>query len=279
MERARDSDRELAHAAAMAIAGIGRRHLDPVGEAVRRALREGDERPVWLLVLGVLGRDPDVETIQLFIHHRDPEVRGAAIEAAVTYGADFPEATLIYALADEHPAVRAAAARGLGGYRSPAVCEALLAAARDVEPSVAAAAVRSLGGFADARALATLMDAAGSSASLIAIAALQGLFRTNPPGVGRAVDRALAHVDPEVVREAVSTAMRLNEEDVVPVLVRCLAHRAWSVRRAAAEQIANRGLSVPRDVIHSRLLAETEPLVQDSLERLLKGGRLGSASD
>ncbi len=269
MERARDRDNELAHAAAMATAAIGRRHRDAVATLVLAALSAGDERPVWPIVLGVIGRDEDCAVIARLAHHRDAAVRTAALEAAVTYGSDFPESIAIFVLADEQPRVRAAAARVLGAYRSEAALEALLAAARDVDPWVSAQAMRSLGSIGGARVVPTLMDAAASSSSPIAIAALQSLFRVNPPDIGRAITRGLAHADPEVAREAVAAAMRLSGEEVQRLLVQCLQHRAWSVRRAAAEQIANRGLRLPPEVIRQRLVVEPEPLVQESLERLL----------
>ncbi|MBI3179201.1 MAG: HEAT repeat domain-containing protein, partial [Deltaproteobacteria bacterium] len=103
MERAKSSDDELAHAAAMAIASVGRRHPDPVATRVLAALAGGDERPVWPMVLGVIGRDEDCEVIARLAHHRDPAVRSAALEAAVTYGSEFPESIAIFALADEQP--------------------------------------------------------------------------------------------------------------------------------------------------------------------------------
>jgi HEAT repeat protein len=220
-------------------------------------------------VLGALTRDEDLDVIVQGTHHRDAEVRRASIEAASSFGTRFPETRLVLSLTDEQPAVRVAAAAALRAYPSTHVREALLAAVRDPDPWVVAAALRSIGSVGGDRSVPTLMDAAQSTCSPIAIAALQSLFRINPPGLRSALEQAVTHVDPEVVREAVAVSMRLSADSARDLLMPCLSSRFWLVRSAAAEALANRGIRVPRAVVQDLLLSEREPLAQESIERLL----------
>lgn len=274
MELARKEDPELARQAAYALGAIGVRCPAPVAEQVRAAIQGGDMRPAWLDVLGALGRPEDVAIVEAGSRHTDAEVRRAAVEAAPSFGTAFPYETLVFALTDEHPTVRLAAARGLGSYRSDEVVEALLAVARDPDSWVVSEALRALGAVGGPKVVPTLMSAVGSTSAPIAISALQSLFRLNPANIETAVRKALEHVDPEVVREALDVTIRLPAQKAGAILIDCLSHRSWNVRRAAAEGLANRCLPVPSRVLEARLKAETEPLVREELERLEReGGR------
>jgi HEAT repeat protein len=266
-----DREPELAREIALALTGIGLRDPQTVAARVASRMASGDVRPEWLLVLGAVGRPEDTELLSAAIHHGDPEVRRAALEACLSQRSPVDEGTLIFALADEHPRVRAAAARVLSSYRSDRVNEALLVATRDGDPWVVAEAVRALGYIGGERAVATLEVAVSSSASQVAIAALQGLFRLNPQGLSTALKRALGHADAEVAREALQTSMRLSEQASRPLLLSALEHRSWHVRLAAADMLSNRGMAVPHDLLEARLAVEPEALVREALGRLLPG--------
>ncbi len=265
------SDPEVRREVALALSGIGLRFPQPVASRVVARLAAAEVQPELLLILGTIGRAEDVQHLLAAVHHRDPEVRRAALEACLSQREPVDEGTLIFALADEHPRVRAAAARVLGSYRSERVIEALLVATRDEDPWVVAEAVRALGHIGGERAVSTLQMASGSSASQVAIAALQGLFRLNPQGLSAAIRRALGHADAEVAREALQTSMRLGEELARPVLLEALQHRSWHVRLAAADMLGNRGIAVPHDVLEARQHAEPEALVREALLRLMAG--------
>lgn len=269
IEAARRAGPDLARIAGMALAELGSRHPEEVAAAVREALDSGDARPEWVVVLGMLGRDEEIDHVAEAAHHRDADVRCAALEAAAAFGSTFPEEAVAYALTDEHPMVRVAAAKALGAYRSERAVDTLLAAAQDPDPWVVAEVIRSLGATNLPRVADTVMAAAGSASSPIAIAALQSLFRLNPPGLADAVRRALRHADAEVVREAVALSLRLPDDAAREVLAECLGHRAWNVRIAAAESLLSRKLGLPASLVEDRLAAESEPLVQEALERLL----------
>jgi HEAT repeat protein len=268
MDRVRASDSEVARAAAMALAGVGSRTPGVVAEKVAAAF-VGEQRPEWLLVLGALARADDLGLLVAATRHREAAVRCAAIEAARVIGPDFPEETLTLLLTDESPQVRAAACRALAPHRSDATRDALLAVARDTDPWVVAEAVRSLRSFRGDDVAAILADAAASTISPIAIAALRSLFSINPPGLESVVARALRHADPEVVREAVATTMRLSGDAARDLLIPQLSSRFWNVRAAAARALANRRLEVPVEHLQDCLLAEEEPLALEALELLL----------
>jgi len=267
MERLRRSDRDLSRAAAMALAAVGARSSD-VADRVRAAYVGGEERPEWLVVLGALAREQDLDVIEAATHHREAEVRCAALEAARVVGPEFPEQTLAMLLTDESPRVRAAAARALAVHPSDHTRDALVAVVRDGDPWVVAEAVRSLGRFRGDDVRAILADAAASSISLIAIAALRSLFRLNPPGLEVVISRALRHADAEVVREAIATTMRLPGDVARDLLVPALSNRYWNVRAAAARALTNRRLAVASDQMEDLLLAEEEPLAAEALELL-----------
>jgi HEAT repeat protein len=267
---ARQAEPELIRQAALALAAIGMRHPGAVADSLRAALAAGDARPEWLVVLGILGRTDDMSTLVGHTHHRDPDVRRAAIEALSGYGDKVNEDALVMALTDENAGVRAAAARALGSFKGGRVVDALLVSTGDADPLVVAAAVSALGSVGGERATKTLLAAATGSSAPVAIAALQGLFRLRPSGLDATAERALGHADPEVVREAIVLTMRLTPAQALPLLVGCLTHRSWHVRLAAVEMLANRDLAVSEDVVLARLEAEQEPLVREALTHLAR---------
>ncbi|MEE8410593.1 MAG: HEAT repeat domain-containing protein [Myxococcota bacterium] len=273
MRLAAGADSSRAHDVAMALTRIGERHPTEVATALRHAIEGGAACAAWLSALGDLARDEDVDLAIAAAHHRDSEVRCAAIDSALSFGALFPLETVMFALADEHATVRGAAARALGSYKgsdAPDAVGALIAATGDSDPWVVAAAILSLGRFHHPRAVESVVAAAGSTSSPIAIAALQSLFRLNPADTVDVVRRALKHADPEVAREAISLSMRLSEDEARPLLVEALEHRSWSVRGTAAMALRTRDLVAPPDVIESLLISESDPLVLESLQQLLR---------
>ncbi|MBI5542866.1 MAG: HEAT repeat domain-containing protein, partial [Deltaproteobacteria bacterium] len=149
------------------------------------------------------------------------------------------------ALADESAQVRVAAARGLGGFPSDETCVALREALDDREPAVAAAAAEALGQAGDAQAVEALIRAIGRGGTqpgspevLPAMAAVRALARLGA-ATPQILRQAVAHADPEVVKEAVAAAEALPGAGDV-LLVAAHSPR-WDVRRAAARAIASRG--------------------------------------
>lgn len=274
VEVGREDDPELSRQAAFALVAVGLRFPDEVAEAVRALVDDGDWRAGWLTVLGAIGRESDMDVLVSGARHTDAEVRCAAIDAAATFADRFPRQTLVFALADEHEDVRAAATRALGSYKGEEVVSALVAACTDPSTQVVVSALRSLGAVGGPRATKTLLTAVAATSSPVAIAALQSLFVVAPVELEDAIRVGVRHIDPEVVREAIDVTLRLPASNAAPHLITALSHHSWNVRRAAAESLVNRAMSLPSDILSECLRMETEPLVRDELERLSRvGGR------
>ncbi|MBC7794338.1 MAG: HEAT repeat domain-containing protein, partial [Clostridia bacterium] len=274
LERAREGDTESARQAMFALTALALRHPDAVSAAVGAAAKGGLDapllHPVDLVLLGAVGRDEDIAIVDKAARHSDADIRAGALEAAASFGSRFPHDTLVFALADERAAVRAAAARALAEHRRPETVSALIAAAGDRNPQVVGCALRALGTAGDESAFPVLRAALAGDDAPNAIAALQSLFVLRPDDLEDAVSLGLAHIDPEVVREAIDVTLRLPAEVTLALLVPALAHASWNVRRAAAESLTNRSMCVPKYVLAERLREETEPLVRDELERLAR---------
>ncbi len=264
---ARTSSADLLRVIAHAMAEIGRRSPEKVGDRLRQLLDDSELESPWLIALGALARDEDIGILQRAVRDSDSEVRAAAFDAATNFGERFPEEAFILGLTDESPAVRVAAARGLGNYRSQEAVDALLAVLKDPDPWVAAEALRSLGAVGGPKVIATLETAVHSSDSLTVLAAMSALFRLNPPELGEILKPVLRHPDPEVVREVVSVSVRLPERDAEELLTGLLEHRFWVVRRASVDALLGRGIAPTEEQLSRRLGAEEHPLVLASLRR------------
>lgn len=259
---------------ASALLDLGRRFPEAVRSRARQCIADGDIRARWLNVLGALGDCEDILTLRWAANHKQASVRQAALDASALVGEGFPTDVVILALTDEAAPVRRAAARALGNKSDEQTLEALLGASHDTDPAVSAEALRSLGAVGGDCAVARLEESLMSDESLRVLAALKALFLLNPPGLARMIGPVFAHRDPEVVREAVETSGRLCEEKARPLLLRCVEHPSWSVRRASLDMLLNRGIAIPDDILARRFEEESEPFVRESLERF---GRRGFA--
>jgi HEAT repeat protein len=226
--------------------------------------------------LGALGGEVDVPFVSAGLAAASAPERvaaagalGALAQRGVVRGAG---AALVSALADPAWTVRAAAARGLAELaRAPGAAtlwtpheeaEALVRTLRDPEPAVRAAAAEALGACRrpkDAERLGALAEDPDAP-PVVVIAALHALAVLGPlPAV--ALERALAHEDPEVVKEAVLAAARVPGADGLRLLREAAASPRWDVRRAAARAFAERGDPALR-VDAARLAAsDPDPLV------------------
>ncbi|MBI5507675.1 MAG: HEAT repeat domain-containing protein [Deltaproteobacteria bacterium] len=273
---AKSGDKEIRQAAVMALVAIGGRHLEIVAERLRRLVAGGEVLPGWITALGALGRDRDRELVIGAVHHGDPDVRQAAIEAALAYGRDFPEEILAFSLSDEQPRVRSSAARALAAFPTSSAARALFAATKDPDDFVVAEALRGLGRSSTPEAVGALREGALSSSSPIAIAAIHSLVRLNPPGLASVAARAVQHADPEVAHEAVELALRMSASEASEFLTGCLSHRFWVVRSAAAEALLTRRIRVPAARLEECLQREPEAMIRTALQRLLLVSEAGA---
>jgi HEAT repeat protein len=176
---------------------------------------------------------------------------------------------LVAALSDPAWGVRAAAARAIadlasarGGSCAAELAReasgALVGALRDTEQAVRAAAAEALGACGraeDAAAIGALVADADAPA-VVVVAALHALVALGQlPGA--ALERALAHGDPEVVKEAVLGAARVPGAEGQRILREAAASPRWDVRRAAARAFQDRNDPALR--ADAERLAATDP--------------------
>jgi HEAT repeat protein len=276
-----DDDPATAALAAAALARIGQSG-DGERDAVLRAVRDrGEARRSQGIyrTLGALGGPEDVAFVLAGLGAADGGERAAAAGAARALAgrglvAGESAGALVAALADPAWPVRAGAARALAemararpdGAEAPPACEAaagaLVRSLRDPEPAVRAAAAEAIaarGRAEDARPIVALALDPDASPAVI-VAALHALVALGPVPPAP-LERALAHDDPEVVKEAVLGAARLPGAEGARMLRDAAASPRWDVRRAAARGFAERADPALRADAERLAATDPDPLV------------------
>ncbi len=272
-----DEDAGTAGLAAAALVRIGQSG-GVAREAALAAVRDrGETGPCTAVfrALGALGAPGDVGAVAAGLGAPNAPERAAAAGALGALAqrgllAEVPPA-LHAALSDPAWAVRAAAARALAAVAraagaaaagGDAVAARLAVALGDPEHAVRAAAAEALGACGrveDAVPLAALARDPGASPAAVA-AALHALVALGSLPVD-ALERALGHDDPEVVKEAVAGAARLEGERGVALLRAAAASPRWDVRRAAARAFVERGDPALRADAERLATGDPDPLV------------------
>ncbi|HEY3447146.1 MAG TPA: HEAT repeat domain-containing protein [Myxococcales bacterium] len=266
-------DPALCGEAARALVSLAKADRDAVREACKGKLG-GPASASAVRVLGRIGTPEDLPLLKTALRSEHTEVRLAAAEAAQTLGETGAEELLRLALADEAPPVRAAAARGLGAFPSEETFAALGEALDDREASVSAAAADALGELGETRAIEALTRAVsrgesqpGTPEVLPAIAAVRALSRLSA-ATPALLARAVAHPDPEVVKEAVAAAEALP--DAGEVLLAAARSARWDVRRAAARALAARGDRSLLAPVREIARAERDPLAAEAFAEAVR---------
>jgi HEAT repeat protein len=283
-----DEDAATAGLAASALVRIGQSGAGP-REAVLVAARDRAEaRPSAAVyrTLGALGGPEDVAFVAAGLAAQAPAERvaaagalGALAQRGLLRG---PAPALAAALSDPAWTVRAAAARAMaevGRARGAGACdaEALVRALRDPEHAVRAAAAEALGTCGrpgDAAPLAAVARDPEAPPVLV-LSALHALAALGPVPAD-ALERALAHEDAEVVKEAVLGAARLPGEAGLRLLRAAAASPRWDVRRAAARAFLERGDPALRADAERLAAGDPDPLVARAFAetaRVLAGAR------
>lgn len=230
-------DADVAPAAARALGAIGRRDRRAVRAEVLRRLTDRPA-PGLLRVLGEVAEPGDLAAVRACARHADAAVRVAAVEALAAMRDAAAADTVAYALADEDPLVRAAAARSLAAFDSPGARSSLVAALRDEDPGVAAAAaaaLAALGAAEGAQELRRLLDRgrveSAGPAVLPVLAAVRALTRLGAMDLS-ALEAAIGHPDPDVVKEALAAAPAVA--GAARAVLAAAENPRWDVRAAAA---------------------------------------------
>jgi HEAT repeat protein len=213
----------------------------------------------------------------------DPDVRARGLDDVAIGGADELELAAL-ALTDEDERVELAALRALTRVRGPELTDAAIAAVTIATtselPTVRAEAIQTLsqlGAFGTHAHLERLVSALEDASPRVVIAALRALGSVRPddPRLERALERAVAHVDAEVVKEAL---FALPEASVVAHAGAALHHEHWSVRARAVEVLARasalsgaRERAEIRRLLEARRPEESDELVQRAIGGVLAG--------
>ncbi|MBX5482314.1 MAG: HEAT repeat domain-containing protein, partial [Myxococcaceae bacterium] len=190
-------------------------------------------------------------------------LRAAAAEAAGEAGGEGMSELVRLALSDESVQVRAAAARVLGRLSAEEAVPLIRVALADEEAEIVAAAIEAA---ADARApelAPRLRELVGASDSLTAIRALRALAQLGELDAPT-FTRAVAHADPEVVREALIAGAALPEAEAHGRAL--LSHPRWDLRATAARVLASSGGAGAAEAVARALEREPDALVREALE-------------
>lgn len=243
---------------------------------------EGRTPAALLRLLGQIGGEGDLPLMRRTLRDPRPATRVAAAQAVGALALrglarGFP-CDLLPVLDDPEPRVRAAAAVALGAMglaraldaeEGNRVAEALGAALRDEIPAVRAAAARAAGACGADRLAGPLAALVAEEESEVAAGALHALTQ-----MGRAqlplLERAAAHPDAEVVKEAMAAAARFPLPDAGELLLGGLCHPRWDVRRAAARAVAERGDRGLCEAVRDVSGVEEDPLVLEALSEALR---------
>lgn len=218
--------------------------------------------PTALRALATVAGPDALPVLQRALRDPAPGVRAASAEALAHLrgreGADL----LRMALADEAVEVRAAATRALSELPVEDATPLLRLALSDPDPEIVAAAVDAAAEVGAADVVHRLVDLVGGAHALTAVRALRALSRLGQV-TGIVLERATAHPDPEVAREAVLVGAAVAEG--VPLALRMLSHARWDVRAAAARALAASAGAEVLPEVDGALAAESDPLVREAL--------------
>jgi HEAT repeat protein len=274
----RRHDPEVPHAAAQALARLGKTHPDETRMLVTAHGMAGGETAVLLCrVLAAVGKAEDRPLLLRALKSGDADLRRAAAEAVPALGrADEAREALALSLADEDARVRAAAAEALGVLGDDAATPALLGSMGDEDDGVRMAALRALGALGDPRAAAALRQVARQTDPAAAVFALEALGRLRASDDAAADDalfaESLGRSDPELVKAAVRALAARGGAAATAGLVKALEHARWDVRRLAAQALAGRAGDDERAraALEARAGSEPDPLVREVIDEALR---------
>jgi HEAT repeat protein len=251
----------FAAAAAQALVYLAQRCEEQVFQALERSTAfRPTASAIWALAR--VGKVSALSTLRRTVRHVDPRVRAASVEGAGDIGREAMMELAEVGLADADPVVRCAAARGLAALAAE-LCEPLLRRAlADPDAWVQAAAIEAAGENASIRLSPQLAQLASSVDGLRASRAVRALARMK--GLSAELwQRAIAHRDPEVIKEALFAAPAGPE--CVVAAVKLLAHERWDVRAAAARVLSASDRPDLQPLLSAALECETDAFAREAL--------------
>lgn len=176
---------------------------------------------------------------------RDAQIRITACFALRQYGERAVD-PLIRSLRDPDLKVRAAAAESLGEIADQRAKLHLLELLKDDEPDVRVASILALSYLHDVEIIAILIEQLSDSHFRVVNAAIEALVRIGVPAQP-ALARALDNSSISIRTNAVVALGKMDDPDVIPVLLKYLDDPVEEMRTAVARALARIGLpSIPR---------------------------------
>jgi HEAT repeat protein len=203
----------------------------------------------------------------------DPHVRAAALAALPRFSQPGALEAVLFALNDEVQEVQLAAIRSLGRMRDaegrPTGSSYVLDfAASSSDAVLVGEALRSLGSEPEARALQFLLQWANGAVVWKAVAAIEVLGPLAVPERATALQHALGHVEPEVVKAALQVLVA-DSQRFEPEVILCLRNKHPDVRRLAVEVLSAHPTRDARLALRAQLGVETEAPVSEAVVRSL----------
>jgi HEAT repeat protein len=192
----------------------------------------------------------------------DPRVRAAALTAIVTHRHPHALESLRHGLTDSQFTVRKAAIEGLGTLGGPDALAILKEQYNDRSDGVRAEVVRALVMMRDK---ATLMAATGDKSWRVRAVAAESLANFPGEASEQEIERLLDDVSGEVRAAAVNVLGKWPVERSGPILLAAMGKPAYSLRQAAAAQLAKRWPPAAKFAVDAP--ADRRELVLQDLER------------
>ncbi|MFO8072980.1 MAG: HEAT repeat domain-containing protein [Polyangia bacterium] len=270
LELTRSESARVRRTAGHALTQLGRRFPKEVRRQVTETEISGRSGVELCRVLEAVGEPEDAAALSGALSSPDSELRQAALRAVAAIAGPAAVDTISLAMTDEDIGVRMAAADALARI-GPAASETIVSGLRAADGPLRAALVRTLGRVGHPEAPEILKSLCRDSAD-VALAALEAMQRLELDPV-EIQDEILGHPDSEVVKKAL---LALGHSVSGEVLARLLDNKAWDVRLAAVERLAQADDSdtVVR-ALKGRIDREEDDLVRDAMRKVLRenGGK------
>lgn len=270
---------DLAYACGRALSRLAERDHAQVQAVVDAVSLDGPAGAPLTMLIATLGGPHVFARLQGALSAQEPATRKAAIEGLASLSDPKSAELIAFSLADENVDVQMTAARALGGLRDsegkPVGMDLLLLALNSESDGVRASAARALGATGDRRSITPLRDLVAQGNPGVVLAAIEGLRALGDSELGPLLAQALQHTDEEVVKQAMYALVDARVPNVVERVAAGLSHRAWDVRRLAAELLGglnDRSVLTALRVQHAR---EVDELVREAIEIALH--KLGEA--
>ncbi|GAB4294815.1 MAG: HEAT repeat domain-containing protein [Desulfuromonadia bacterium] len=217
----------------------------------------------------LLSATGDHHRLSLLLKDENFRVRSNAVMAISKTPSPETVSLLQLALIDEAADVRLAAVKALGEIGNLEVTDSLLLLLDDVEPRVQRVVLQTLARLGDPKAFMPLVDYLKRRTGGLLITAMEALVASAGADAAPHLEQYLASDDEEVVKTVITLLSLVSPGVLLANLDQLLSHPHWEVRSLALRALADTLGGDARPVLEKRRESETDPQVQNQLDRLL----------